>query len=81
MKKIEGEILSGVPKKKSEDEGDEKVLQSIEDMRSEIRELRTMVNMLMEIIVQMETQDDLDLDMEPTMMGYDNLFKNGKYCM
>lgn len=62
-------------------EDDGKVLQSIEDMRSEIRELRTMVNMLMEIIVAMETQDDIDLDMEPTMMGYDDLFKNGKYCM
>lgn len=60
---------------------DSKVMESIEDMRSEIRELRTMVNMLMEIIVAMETQDDLDLDMDPHMMGYDNLFKNGKYCM
>ena len=60
---------------------DEKVLQSIEDMRSEIRELRTMVNMLMEIIVAMETQDDIDPDMEANMMGYDDLFKHGKYCM
>ena len=60
---------------------DEKVLKTIEDLRSEVRELRTMVNMLMEIIVNMEAQDDLDLDMEPNMMGYDNLLKSGRYCM
>jgi len=60
---------------------DEKVLKTIEDLRSEVRELRTMVNMLMEIIVNMETQEDLDLDMEPNMMGLDPLLKSGRYCM
>lgn len=80
MVHYEGENLKEEPRG-SKREDQEKVLRSIEDMRSEIRELRTMVNMLMEIIVAMETQDDMELDMEPTMMGYDNLFKNGKYCM
>ena len=60
---------------------DEKVLETIEDMRSEIRELRNMVNMLMELIVSMETQDDMDLDIEPNMMGYDSMLKSGRYCM
>ncbi|MGA1820148.1 MAG: hypothetical protein ACMUHU_03965 [Thermoplasmatota archaeon] len=60
---------------------DDKVLKTIEDLRSEVRELRTMVNMLMEIIVNMETHEDLDLDMEPNMMGYDPLLKSGRYCM
>ncbi|MBN1390993.1 MAG: hypothetical protein JXA22_10170 [Candidatus Thermoplasmatota archaeon] len=60
---------------------DEKVLRTIEDLRSEVRELRNMVNMLMEIIVSLETHDDLDLDIEPNMMGYDDLLKSGHYCM
>ena len=60
---------------------EEKMLETIEDMRSEIRELRSMVNVLMEIIVNMETQDDLDMDMESNMMGYDSMLKSGNYCM
>ncbi|MBN1539044.1 MAG: hypothetical protein JW939_02785 [Candidatus Thermoplasmatota archaeon] len=60
---------------------DEKVLRTIEDLRSEVRELRNMVNMLMDILVSLETNDDLDLEMEPSMMGYDNLLKSGHYCM
>ncbi|MGA1866646.1 MAG: hypothetical protein ACMUFK_04180 [Thermoplasmatota archaeon] len=60
---------------------DEKVLRTIEDLRSEVRELRNMVNMLMDILVSLETHDDLDLEMEPNMMGYDDLLKSGHYCM
>jgi len=67
--------------KKVQKNKDEKVLSTIEDLRSEVRELRSMVNMLMEIIVNMETQEDMDLDMEPNMMGYDPLLKSGRYCM
>ena len=67
--------------KKPQDGEDEKVLRTIEDLRSEVRELRSMVNVLMEIIVNMETQDDLDLEMESNMMNYDPLLKSGRYCM
>lgn len=60
---------------------DEKVLQTIEDLRSEVRELRNMVNMLVEMLVNLETNDDMDLDMDPYMMSYDPLLKSGRYCM
>ncbi|MGA1847718.1 MAG: hypothetical protein ACMUHB_00125, partial [Thermoplasmatota archaeon] len=60
---------------------DEQVLKTIEDLRSEVRELRTMVNMLVEMIVSMDNPDELDLDLESNMMDYDTVFKSGKYCM
>jgi len=60
---------------------DEQVLKTIEDLRSEVRELRTMVNMLVEMIVSMENPDELDLELESNMMDYDSVFKSGKYCM
>lgn len=68
-------------KPKNEIEDDEKVLDSIEDLRSEVRELRNMVNLLVEMIVSMEAPDDVDGDLESNMMTYDPLLKNGKYCM
>jgi hypothetical protein len=61
--------------------GDEKVLDTIEDLRSEVRELRNMVNMLVEMIVSLDTPDDMDGDLESNMMSYDPILKNGKYCM
>ncbi len=60
---------------------DEKVLDSIEDLRSEVRELRNMVNLLVEMIVSLEAPDDMDGDLESNMMSYDPLLKNGNYCM
>ena len=60
---------------------DERMLRSIEDLRSEVRELRDVVNMLVDIIVSMETVDDTSLDTENNMMGYDNMLKTGRYCM
>ena len=70
---------------KSKDKGaspeDEEVLRTIEDLRSEVRELRNMVNMLVEMLVSLETSDDIDLDMDPSMMSYDPLLKSGRYCM
>jgi hypothetical protein len=60
---------------------DEQVLKTIEDLRSEVRELRTMVNMLVEMIVSMDNPDELDLDLDSNMMDYDTVFKSGKYCM
>jgi hypothetical protein len=63
------------------EENDEQMLRTIEDLRSEVRELRTMVNMLVEIIASIESPDDMDLDLDTNMMDYDSLFKSGKYCM
>ena len=60
---------------------DDKVLDSIEDLRSEVRELRNMVNRLVEMIVNLEAPDDMDGDLESNMMNYDPLLKNGNYCM
>jgi len=66
---------------KSPDREDEKVLESIEDLRSEVRELRNMVNLLVEMIVSIEVPEDMEGESEGNMMGYDSLLKNGKYCM
>jgi hypothetical protein len=60
---------------------EKEVLQTIEDLRSEVRELRSMVNMLVEMLVSLETNEDMDLDMDPNMMSYDPLLKSGRYCM
>ena len=60
---------------------DEQVLESIEDLRSEVRELRNMVNLLVEMIVSLEAPEEMDLDMDSNMMGYDGVLKTGKYCM
>ena len=68
-------------KKKNDAPDDEEVLRTIEDLRSEVRELRSMVNMLVEMLVSLESNDDLDLDMDPGMMSYDPLLKSGRYCM
>ncbi len=62
-------------------EGEEKVIKGIEDLRAEVRELREMVNMLVEIIVNMEQMDEGSIEMDPSMMGFDTDFKSGKYCM
>ena len=74
-----GEKLTQVKGKKNAD--DQKVLESIEDLRSEVRELRNMVNLLVDMIVNIETPDDMDFDPDGNMMGFDPLLKNGKYCM
>ena len=68
-------------KEKGASPDDEEVLRTIEDLRSEVRELRSMVNMLVEMLVSLETNDDIDLDMDPNMMSYDPLLKSGRYCM
>lgn len=80
---FKGEMLTGVreSKNKSPDNEDEKVLESIEDLRSEVRELRNMVNLLVEMIVSIEVPEDVEGESEGNMMGYDSLLKNGKYCM
>jgi hypothetical protein len=79
--KVKGEKLASHEREKRFRGEDEKVLESIEDLRSEVRELRNMVNLLVDMIVNMETQDDMDMDLEGNMMGLDPLLKNGKYCM
>jgi len=80
---FKGEILAAVreSENKSPDREDEKVLESIEDLRSEVRELRNMVNLLVEMIVSIEVPEDMEGESEGNMMGYDSLLKNGKYCM
>ena len=60
---------------------EEKVLESIEDLRSEVRELRNMVNLLVDMIANMEAPDDMDMDLEGNMMNLDPMLKNGNYCM
>jgi hypothetical protein len=78
---LKGEKLTQAKGKKEAKADDEKVLESIEDLRSEVRELRNMVNLLVDMIVNIETTDDMDFDPEGNMMGFDPLLKNGKYCM
>ena len=60
---------------------DEKVKESIEDLRAEVRELRNMVNLLVEMIVSLENPEEMDMEMESNMMGYDGVLKTGNYCM
>lgn len=60
---------------------EEKMIKSIEELRTEVRELREMVNMLVEMMIHMETMDDAGPDMDNNMMGYDSLLKSGRYCM
>jgi hypothetical protein len=60
---------------------EEKVIKSIEDLRAEVRELREMVNMLVEMMIHMETMDDSGPEMDSNMMNYDSLLKSGRYCM
>lgn len=59
----------------------EELLRSIEDLRSEVRELRQMVNVLVEMIYHLETHEETEPEMDNNMMSYDNLFKSGRYCM
>jgi hypothetical protein len=42
----------------------DELAQSIEDLRAEVRELREMVNMLVDIIVNMENDDQGDIENE-----------------
>jgi hypothetical protein len=60
---------------------EEKVIKSIEDLRTEVRELREMVNMLVEMMIHMETMEDVGPDVEGNMMNYDSMLKSGRYCM
>jgi hypothetical protein len=60
---------------------EEKVIKSIEDLRTEVRELREMVNMLVEMMIHMETMEDSGPEMENNMMNYDSMLKSGRYCM
>lgn len=62
-------------------EDQDKMIRSIEDLQKEVRELREMVNMLVGMMVTIDQGEETDPEMEPTMMGYDTLFKSGKYCM
>jgi hypothetical protein len=60
---------------------EEKVIKSIEDLRVEVRELREMVNMLVEMMIHMETMEDSGPETESNMMNYDSMLKSGRYCM
>ena len=62
-------------------EGEEKVIKGIEELRAEVRELRDMVNILVEIIVNMDQVDEGSIDADPGMMGFDTDLKSGRYCM
>jgi hypothetical protein len=59
----------------------EELLRSIEDLRSEVRELRQMVNVLVEMIYHLEAHEETEPEMDSNMMSYDSLFKSGRYCM
>jgi hypothetical protein len=43
-------------------EGNDDLAKSIEELRAEVKELREMVNMLVDIIVNMESDDSGDFD-------------------
>jgi hypothetical protein len=43
-------------------EGNDEIAKSIEDLRAEVKELREMVNMLVDIIVNMESDDSGDFE-------------------
>jgi hypothetical protein len=60
---------------------EEKVIKSIEDLRTEVRELREMVNMLVEMMIHMETMEDMGPELDSNMMNYDSMLKSGRYCM
>jgi hypothetical protein len=60
---------------------EEKVIKSIEDLRTEVRELREMVNMLVEMMIHMETMEDMGPELDNNMMNYDSMLKSGRYCM
>jgi hypothetical protein len=59
----------------------EELLRSIEDLRTEVRELRQMVNVLVEMIYHLEVHEETEPEMDSNMMSYDSLFKSGRYCM
>ncbi len=71
-----------VPKDLNVEKADrEELLRSIEDLRSEVRELRNMVNILVEMLYHMESHEETEPELDSNMMGYDSLFKSGRYCM
>jgi hypothetical protein len=74
MLPIDGKVTGEVPNR-------EELLRSIEDLRSEVRELRQMVNVLVEMIYHLETHEETEPDIDTNMMSYDSLFKSGRYCM
>ena len=43
-------------------EGNDEIAKSIEDLRAEVKELREMVNMLVDIIINMESDDSTDFE-------------------
>ncbi len=70
-----------IEKMRREEPNREELLRSIEDLRSEVRELRQMVNVLVEMIYHLETHEETEAEMDSNMMSYDSLFKSGRYCM
>ena len=57
----------------------EELAKSIEDLRTEVRELREMVNMLVDIIVNMETDDGADF--ENDYFNMHKLDNNSRFSM
>ena len=57
----------------------EELAKSIEDLRAEVRELREMVNMLVDIIVNMETDEGADFDNE--YFNFNKLDRDSRFSM
>ena len=62
-------------------ENDEQMIKSIEELQKEVRELREVLNMLVGMMVSVDTIDEGGPDMEANMMNFDGVLKSGKYCM
>lgn len=60
-------------------EGNDDITKSIEDLRAEVRELREMVNMLVDIIVNMESDDSTEF--EHDFFDINKLEKDPRFSM
>ena len=60
-------------------EGNEELAKSIEDLRAEVRELREMVNMLVDIIVNMDNDDSGDF--EHDFFDFNKFEKDPRFSM
>ena len=64
------------PKKEA---SNEELLKSVDELRDEVKQLRELVNLLVEIIVNME-QDDLP-DFDPEVFPIDKYNQNNRFSM
>lgn len=66
-------------KKKTKGEREEELLRSMTELRGEVKELRELVNLLVEIIVNMEQDDSQDYD--PDIFPLEKFGSNTHFTM